>query len=636
MNTQSSAGLYAHARLLIRALTLALILSTLSGSPVLGQGSDSVTALTEWSAPIDGFRFRVHYSPTLTFTDPINLILELRGDSAILQNVLAQHDEDPRRLSARLLMTSLSNGYTSELNVPVYRRCPLNSNDTIMPAWHHDDSTWTCNANFMVAHKPREVVPKSFKRHTIYYWDSLRSQLIHESLPIDKYHCHIEFLAKPREDLTWSGMLISKSFNIEIESAPEDLVTRTFVFPTKWHLDKGPVLAWDNDALDTVSVAVCSKYFLEYSIRSQWGNPVVAGLPEPPALPLNPNLPPTFSDLSLVFEPTKRLVFEDSILAVDFEFNFKQLMPYSGVDCWYHMAHRQELLWQGSFADTIRLAEFDSLVLSENDLYDFHTVILPAALNQCVDDALLMEFSDSLLREFRIPKGYSIEYKVQLSGDHDAWIASPNPTSFHPMRRGSHMIPASTVFPDTITFSYYAVKSGVRDPDGFTATNHVLLWSGIALTPDSLAEHQVTETYSQTIPEPWRMHTYYEPREFRLTKDMQIVPVQGDSIEVAMFRRPGTALIAEFSIHDGTTEDLPSDLWHEEIEVAYASAWPDSSLHCALRLVEIPLDGSDIDERTVLWTHYYKMKLTRKQARKLRKLNQKNKPNEPAFPSFIG
>jgi hypothetical protein len=263
---------------------------------------------------------------------------------------------------------------------------------------------------------------------------------------------------------------------------------------------------------------------------------------------------------------------------------------------------------------------FDSLTISDSEVYDYHTIIVPSNLRHDSEDSLRFEAKGGVLREVRCPRGYHINSKVTVGSDSVIWANGPDPFPVLPL-------PSDTANSGiTFRFEKYACDPTVANPADVGVWNSVLLWSGRSEVKGTAREFEVTEEYSQPEPETWPMRTHFVPGCLQMTDDLELIRVPTDSIEITLIRSPGAVLLAAITSGSVCTTQLPPDLEGISVALTSASLWGDT-LTCRLDLYERPVGSTVFGSYETLWSRQYKVPLTKSQAKKLRKHIQKQEPS---------
>jgi hypothetical protein len=610
--------------ILIPAWTFAGMVSEPYSSPPEPRTADGIT---EWSSPVNELSVRVQYTPTVEYADPIDVKVELCQKSSLPHVFLPGDHAALNELRLTLRLIDLHTGTEHEYLPSDQATCLGEPSVTDEAVWSRSDSSWSGCFRFKVDCDPRVVNLDRYNRDSTYFWREAREVVVHESLPLGTYAARLEIFGPQPARGGWHGLLTSAPFTLTIEGQDAGKQERSFVFPRGLRLVKGPVVNWEPDDVDTVRIETSPHHFLEFRITSDYGDLRAPGLPEAPAILLNRDLPWQFAQSPLSLKPKKRIVFVDGTIDMSWHFELVESVLAPGKNRCCTVSDRHSRLWEADLSIGITKSLFDSLTVTESEVYDYHTIIVPSSLRHDPEDNLRFEAKGAVLREARCPRGYHINSKVTVGSDSVIWTNGPDLFPVLPFPSGT------TNSSITFRFEIYACDPSIADPADLDSWNSVLLWSGRSEVKGTAREFVFTEEYSQPEPETWPMRTHHVPGSLQMTDDMELIRAPTDSIEITLIRSPGTALLAAITSGNVCSTQLPPDLEGVTVELTSASLWGDT-LTCRLDLYERPVGSTVFGSYETLWSHQYKVPLTKNQAKKLRKHIEKQEPS--MFPRGTG
>ncbi len=571
---------------------------------------------TAWTDPVGNLAVRVLYTPEVEFTEPIEIGLQLRTDNG-QQSGTAGADSlmlDGAEVVLQVvnMQTFLGERYRQSISAIHL----LSAGGIGADAMRDNSEVWSEPLAFEVDQGWAVIDLSKYNRNTGYIWNEPRTKTLRESLPSGTYAARLDLVRARSETGGWHGLITSPSFTIRVSPTKPEQEFKIFLFPHEFRFTEGPIVDWAPDAVDTVAVETNPYGWLDYRIKSSFGDIRSVGLPECPIILLRRDLPRALAQSKLSLKPgdrRNRIVFVDGRLELHFSFELIELSIAPQRDCYIACSDRAEMLWSMTLDTVMTKAQFDSLTLQEQDVYEYHTIIVPTALRFGHDDNLLFDNYDAELREVRFPKGWLMETELKVGYQESVRIDRP-PSS--PMVLAEHPLPNGTI---PLVIKVYAVRPGQSVANGRDSLDYLLLWSGSSTINNKDREFEVIEELSQPAPEIWSFRSCYLPGRLLMTDSLYLISDYTDSIEVSINRRPETALLAAVISGSERFTNLPPYLAGAAIKVKYPSLEGDT-MTCSIDLYERPEGSGIMGSYDRLWSRTYRIPLTAEQAETFREL----------------
>ncbi len=572
---------------------------------------------TSWSRPMEGLSLRIIYHPIVRYGDSITIEYEIRYTDEEIESPVSLNESGFDSLQCRLRLTDKT----------VNAEYVFNASNIISDSVKHGNER---SANivkgrcvFKVEKDIRGGKLRKRRRNPFYTWKTPRADTSTKSLPVGDYDVQLELFLTGRDSTSGNKLVISNPFEIEISHEDGINTERTFLFPKALRVSRGPLIDWDRDDMDTVTLTIDPGYDLQFQCLSVYGDLSAPGLPEFPVVLLNRDIPAGFIHPQLLLKPKKRPVFVDGKATLDFRFILMSCFSANGRVRGYRPS---EKIWEKEMSVDISEEEYDSLYIPETELYDYRTLIVPKVLRIGVDDSLRFEGADAGLIEVRYPRHEHISSRICIGGN-NILLRRRLPES--PLMKLPEVGPNSVIPIKIEIFCGEPDTCAVCDGDTLDAG---LLWSGEGEITNFGHEFEITETFVCEIPEKWPLRTYYIPRELLFNENSELIPDTSNSIRITIIREPGTALLARIATGNDRISSLPPDFKGGPIRLNSGSLQGDT-LRCRFELYESPVGQTDYGGHEPFWTRNYLIPLTKKQVKHVRELNNNRKNSWGRFPS---
>ena len=566
---------------------------------------DRAYATTDWSAPASGVRLRVALDSTTIYTQPVTISLSLEALPTQTSAPVIIADDSAQ---IKLRLTDAASGDTHI----VVQTLSGHTDDNIVL---EEGAAWDSLISFRVDCDTRIVDFDRYNRDTVIFDNISLPVSVHESLPVGKYLAQVELYVPETESRGWHGLLVSPLFPVVVLPTDPEPHAQTFLFPRQYRFERGPIAVVDSVAMDTVSIIPSPNHYLTYHITSDIGEFVAPGLPVSPAVLLNTDVPLPHGVYPLLMRPKSRPVFVEGKLNLLLHYEVFENKVLQGCNCFRTLRDPQRVLWERDIEISITREQYDSLLIPEWEVYDYHTVIVPTRLERNLDDSLRFSTRTAHLREFRIPRGYRLSTVITFDSDAAIWQNHPPQT---PLTDVPHKGTFDTLHIDI--FAYRPLSDDSSRVHPITDTIH--LWSGYASSVDRCSSTGVTESFYLKPAQLRPIRSLYIPGCLRMSDDLVLTACDTGLIEIALPRTPGTALVASVTVGENCWAMLPPDLAGVKLNPTSGSFIGDT-LVCKFSLYECRVESTSSYCHDALYSRVYKIPLGPKLHRKLWELMQK-------------
>ena len=566
---------------------------------------------TSWSAPVSGVKLRVAFDSVTLYTDPvmINLSLESYSSTSSSPVIIAADNS-----KLRLRLTDAASGDSHTVTQMLFGH----AGDSIVLK---EGVSWDSLVSFKVDCDFRIVDFSQSNRDSVFLYAESPLVPVHESLPVGRYLAQIELYVPETNSDGWHGLLVSPVFPVLVQPTDPTLRAQTFLFPRRYRFERGPIAIADTAAMDTVSIVPSPNRYLTYYISSNIGQFAAPGQPVSPTVLLNNDVPLPRGEYSLLVRPKSRAVFVEGRLDLRLHCEVYENDVYQGCPCYCSLRNPKHVLWERDVDINITREEYDSLLIPEWELYDYHTLIVPTLLECDLDDTIRFSTLTAHLREVRIPKGYCLCTAITFDTHATIW-------QDHPPQTPLTVMPPARSF-DTLRIDIYARnQSSVNATAQGILTDTIRVWSGYALSLVRCSSVDVTETFYLRPEQSRPIRSLYIPGYLLMSDDLVLTACDTGLIEVALPRTPATAVVASVTIGDNCWTVLPPDLAGVRLNSTSGSFIGDT-LVCKFDLYECRVESTAFGGHSSLYSRMYKVPLDRKLHRKLWELMQKQPVKYP-------